>query len=370
MNTIELQEERFRNLIKKINHGIILIDTKQNIVFINKKACSLLSKKNLTCLGEPLDKILAASIQEKIKPILLEILGSSLNRTYILDVTLTNSYNLYDPRILRFSVSSLSLKHVEISLFIEDVSYEYKLKMLKKDFARNIFHELKSPLFNMQSILETLIEYYDNLSKSEKIEFLNLANTENLRLSRLVNTNLDLMKLERQFKLSLNDINLIQTSYEVTRTYCLITKSKNIELVVETNQINLIKGDFDLLFQVFSNLIDNALKFTNHSGKIIIRIFNYKNNNVVKPRFFTDINSKDYIRTEISDNGIGISQEKKKLILDIINKPEESFYNFPELGLGLSIVQTILKKHSTQIKFKSESTVGTTFWFDLVSKKA
>nr|YP_010336710.1 two component sensor kinase [Stylonema alsidii]UNJ15116.1 two component sensor kinase [Stylonema alsidii] len=362
MHKIEVNESILNKIFDNIKLGAILTDFNLNILFINPKAIQLLELDNLNYTHKSLYSLFPLFIKEKINPILSQVLTSKIEVTHNIDINIGNESNLI-PRILRIFISSFILEVSIINITIHDISSEQNIEILKKNLIRNISHELKSPLFNIQSILETLIDYYDNLEKNEQIEFLNIANQEILRLTRLVNKTLDLSKIEKLNEFKNETININTIIQQLLNTYQFVAKTKHIEFYLEIDKIHLIEGNPDLLFQVMSNLIDNAIKFTAHSGQIVIRVFTYQHNIKYNRRFFHQIKNKTTLRIEVSDNGIGMVPAKKLSLIETLSNPKSNFYTFP--GLGLSIAQNILGKYSTRIYFRSINLVGTTFWFDL-----
>ncbi|HCF27642.1 MAG TPA: PAS domain-containing sensor histidine kinase, partial [Cyanobacteria bacterium UBA11049] len=136
-------------------------------------------------------------------------------------------------------------------------------------------------------------------------------------------------------------------------------KDKGIELIQEVEpDLPPAIGHYDLLLQVFTNLVGNALKFTQPGGKVAIRAYQ------LEPTLERHTNTPS-IRIEVSDTGIGIDPEDQQAIFDRFFRVENRVHTLEGTGLGLSIVRNIMDKHHTSIHLVSEVGVGTTFWFDL-----
>jgi len=117
------------------------------------------------------------------------------------------------------------------------------------------------------------------------------------------------------------------------------------------SSLNLnVKGNKDLLFQVLINLVGNALKFTYKDGEIILRAYSIQTQKV---------------RVEIVDTGVGISYTYQQYIFQRFYRVENDVHTLKGAGLGLSIVDTILVEHKTEINVVSRYGVGSAFWFDL-----
>jgi two-component system sensor histidine kinase NblS len=262
---------------------------------------------------------------------------------------------------------------------VQDITREAELNEAKSQFISNVSHELRTPLFNIKSFIETLHEYGEDLSLDEQREFLETANRETDRLTRLVNDVLDLSKLE-SFKLyNFEAVDLAQPIEQTLRTYRLNARDKGIELIQEIEpNLPAVLGHYDLLLQVFTNLVGNALKFTETGGKVALRAYlldSAVQNHQEKSPFLCpppescviDDASDGFrhVRIEVADTGIGIDADDQYAIFDRFFRVENRVHTLEGTGLGLSIVRNIIEKHSSRAHLVSEPGVGTTFWFDL-----
>ncbi|MTJ54548.1 PAS domain-containing sensor histidine kinase, partial [Anabaena sp. UHCC 0253] len=261
-------------------------------------------------------------------------------------------------RILLTTVLNLQRESIKgIAITVQDITREVELNEAKSQFISNISHELRTPLFNIKTYIETLHDYGEDLDIEERQEFLQTVNHETDRLTRLVNDVLDLSKLESGRTYSFDKVDLPQAIEQTLRTYQLNAKDKGIELLQElTPNLPLVLGNYDLLLQVFGNLIGNALKFTPAGGKVVIRAYQLD---------FNSRHEAGKVRIEISDTGIGIATEDQQAIFDRFFRVENRVHTLEGTGLGLSIVRNIIDRHHSQVNLVSEVGIGTTFWFDL-----
>ena len=263
-------------------------------------------------------------------------------------------------RVLLNSVLDQSGETVKgIALTVQDITREVALNEAKSQFISNISHELRTPLFNIKSFIETLYEYGDDLSDRERQEFLETANHETDRLTRLVNDVLDLSRLESNRRYQFSALDIHQSIEQILRTYQLNAKDKGIELIKDIEEgLPQVLGNYDLMLQVFGNLVGNGLKFSTAGGCVAIRA--YRAPSVVDHPDFAG-----HVRIEISDTGIGIAPEDQDAIFDRFYRVENRVHTLEGTGLGLSIVKNIIDKHSSRMCLVSEVGTGTTFWFDL-----
>ena len=242
---------------------------------------------------------------------------------------------------------------------VQDITREVELNEAKSQFISNVSHELRTPLFNIKTYIETLHDYGESLSETERREFLETANHETDRLTRLVNDVLDLSKLESCRIYQFDAVDLAQAIEQTLRTYQLNARDKGIELIQELDpKLPPVIGHYDLLLQVFTNLVGNALKFTQLGGKVAIRAYQLEETSNIH----TNI---PLVRIEVSDTGIGIDQEDQQAIFERFFRVENRVHTLEGTGLGLSIVRNIIDKHHSCVHLVSEVGIGTTFWFDL-----
>jgi len=262
-------------------------------------------------------------------------------------------------RILLNTVLDQARENVKgLAITVQDITREAALNEAKAQFISNVSHELRTPLFNIKSFIETLHDYGENLSDSERLEFLETANHETDRLTRLVNDVLDLSRLESSRQYVIDAVDIAQPIEQTLRTHRLNAKDKQIELVQSVEPaLPPVMGNYDLLLQVFSNLVGNALKFTEPGGQVILRAYKLTN--------CGHNGQGDCIRIEVSDTGIGIAPEDQQAIFDRFFRVENRVHTLEGTGLGLSIVKNIIEKHNSQVHLISEVGLGTTFWFDL-----
>lgn len=276
------------------------------------------------------------------------------------------------------SVSSATAQYREslkgIAMTVQDITREVKLNEAKSQFISNVSHELRTPLFNIKSFIETLHEYGEELTQEERQEFLETANRETDRLTRLVNDVLDLSRLESSRTYQFEAVEIAQPVEQTLRTYQLNARDKNIDLIQEVDpELPAVVANYDLLLQVFANLVGNALKFTEPGGRIAIRAYlleteednSWRGNPQCPLPNQQQKPNVPMVRIEVGDTGIGIAAEDQVAIFDRFFRVENRVHTLEGTGLGLSIVRNIMEKHHAQMHLVSEVGVGTTFWFDL-----
>ena len=350
------EKAKLESLVSTIADGAILLDGDIHIVLANIAARRMLGwEVGLPLSGNMLDKLQPEVRAQLAPPMAKAAMGESLE---------DNEFRLSLPednrtiRVVLNTVLDQSKENVKgLAITLQDITREVALNEAKSQFISNVSHELRTPLFNIKSFIETLHEYGEDLSETERQEFLATANNETDRLTRLVNDVLDLSRLEANKRYEFTALEIAQPIDQVLRTYQLNAKDKQIALDKDIEaDLPAVLGNYDLLLQVFGNLVGNALKFTPAGGRVVIRAYRAPS---VNPQMLQNV------RIEIADTGIGIDDEDQAAIFDRFFRVENRVHTLEGTGLGLSIVKNIMDKHNTQIHLVGEVGVGTTFWFDL-----
>jgi two-component system sensor histidine kinase NblS len=359
-NREQVLSERFKleSLITTINEGALLLDTNLQIVLVNVTAIKIFGWKTKTRLiGTPIWSHLPIALQKKLFVTLQDILFDA--QSAIFDGEIENKLNQFPKQSIRIRLKivydSVDINKVPIGIgmTIQDLTKEFELDKTQNRFMSNISHELRTPLFNIKSFIETIQEYDYTLSNWQKRYFLDIVNKETNRLTRLVNDILCISKLDSLKDVPLGTMNLVETINQTTANYQILARDKNLYLHSEISDNNLfVQGNKDLLLQVLTNLIGNALKFTHKRGEIIMRTYIMKNQT---------------IRIEVVDTGVGIVHCYQQYIFQRFYRVENDVHTLKGTGLGLSIVDTILAEHKTVINVVSKYGVGSAFWFDLIS---
>ena len=218
------------------------------------------------------------------------------------------------------------------------------LNELKDEFVSTVSHELRTPI--------TSIKLYLSLLKSKKFgsitqkqeEALETIKKENDRLALLINDILSLSKLEagkEKLNMALFDLNELKNPI-----YTNLAKEKKLRLSYNIPENSVVNVDIDKFKQVFINLFNNAIKFTQPGGSIIISV---------------NKTAKDW-RLSIQDTGIGISKEHIKRLFDKFYQVEGHMTRTQKgTGLGLAIAKSIVDLHGGNIEVESEEGKGSIF---------
>lgn len=217
---------------------------------------------------------------------------------------------------------------------------------LQKEFINNVSHEVKTPVSSIEGFAKFLKD--DNLSKEEREEYANIIIEEAKRLENLTGKILKLSKLNNQEVIT--NKQEIMVAEQIRRAVSLLEpkwSKKDIKINVSLEE-KVFLGDEGLIFQVWVNLLDNAIKFSEPNSSIDIKVHEKDKN----------------ICVEIKDHGVGMNEEEIEKIFDRFYQIDKS-HSEEGSGLGLAIVKRILELSEGKIEIKSKENVGTTFTVEL-----
>ncbi|MDO4535509.1 MAG: HAMP domain-containing sensor histidine kinase [Clostridium perfringens] len=218
----------------------------------------------------------------------------------------------------------------------------------RREFISNISHELRSPITSIKGFITAILDGI--IPKEKEKYYLNIANDEIMRLTRLVNDLLDLSAMQAgkmTFKLIKVDINSVIRMTAIKMGQKALEKNIKIDVSLEGKSLYVL-ADNDKIIQVLTNLIDNAIKYCNRDGKILVS---------------TKIKNEKII-VSVYNNGPSINKDDVKYIWDRFYKADKSRTNKTSTGLGLPIVRNIILEHNEKIWIDNNDN-GVTFSFTL-----
>jgi two-component system phosphate regulon sensor histidine kinase PhoR len=230
-----------------------------------------------------------------------------------------------------------------------------RLEQYRRDFIGNVSHELKTPLFNIQGYVSTLL---DGGLEDPTINREYLKRTEKSieRLAEILEGLDEISQLESgQMKLKNTRFDIVSLTREVTELLEMKAHKHEIQITLnDPGKPLLVEGDKDKIRQVLTNIIDNSIRYGNHeNGRTKITFYDMGEN----------------ILTEITDNGIGIDTSDLMRVFERFYRTDRGRAATKKgKGLGLAIVKHIVEAHQQTINVRSTIGVGTTLGFTL--KKA
>lgn len=235
---------------------------------------------------------------------------------------------------------------------VDDIKKLEKLERVRSEFLANTSHELKTPIFTIQGFVETLLDGAINDTEVNR-NFLQKIHKNSIHLNSLVSDLIEISKIETgELKMNFEQVNLEELVEDVFDSLVDKANERGIHLKTDYQTSDLkIWADPVRLRQVFTNLIDNAIKYSDQ-GSVTVH---------------AEKTGQNELNISVSDNGVGIPDEH-------IGRVFERFYRVDKhrskdmggTGLGLAIVKHILEAHHSTVKVKSNPGSGTIFSFKLI----
>lgn len=216
------------------------------------------------------------------------------------------------------------------------------IEMFRENFINSFSHEFKTPIVSIQGFAKQLKK--ENLSEEKKQEYIDIIISESKRLTNLSSNILMLTKFENQQIIT--DKTEFSLDEQIRNSILLLEKqwtAKNIDFDIEMQEISYI-SNAEMLSQVWVNIIGNAIKFSPEGSTISVKLFQ----------------SKDDIRAEISDRGIGMDENTIRHIFERFYQGDKA-HSAEGNGLGLPLVKRIVELCNGNIRVESEYGKGTNF---------
>ncbi|MDX1995542.1 MAG: GAF domain-containing sensor histidine kinase [bacterium] len=239
---------------------------------------------------------------------------------------------------------------------------------LKMEFLANISHELRTPLNAIIGYSDLLLDGTYGVLTEKQTDRLNRVNTSGKHLLSMINDVLDLSKIEAgHLRLEVQPVlaaDILQTVYDEFAPGAVAKALRfGLEIAPETP---VIKADAARLRQIFSNLIDNAIKFTHeggvmiHMGRLSVRQGQSANGLVLPARHHID--DGEWLGLAVQDTGIGIAPEDQKMIFDAFRQVDgSSIREYGGTGIGLAITLKLVNMHGGHLWVESEPGKGSVF---------
>ena len=235
---------------------------------------------------------------------------------------------------------------------LNDMAYSLsKIEETRKNFIANVSHELKTPMTSIGGFVDGILD--GTIPPEKHRHYLKIVSEEVYRLARLVRSMLNISKYEAgEMEINYKEFNVTELTAKTAFLFESKIDAKKLDIRGLDSDAHYVRADHDLTQQVIYNLIENAVKFVNTNGYISFGFYENKED------------GKTYI--SIKNSGEGLTQEELPKVFDRFYKTDESHgKDKTGVGLGLSIVRSIVKLHGGQVMVRSVVNEYTEFSFPL-----
>ena len=333
LRVMRQRTDEFNQIIGNMQEGLVLLDEKETVLSINTAAMKLFGVEE-SCVGQNFLTVdrnheISLAIQQALSDGHAEIRCHRGGRVYQFDLSRIAS----DGRV------------VGAVLLAFDITEQEYAERNRREFTANVSHELKTPL---QGILGSAELIEKGMVQPEDVpHFIGQIRTEATRMVTLIGDIIRLSQLDEGDEMPREKVELFALAEEVTDSLKDEAAKKKVTLVVE-GQAASIEGVRRLLYEIFYNLCDNAIKYNIPGGSV---------------HFFVDSNEKSAV-VKVADTGIGIPAEDQSRVFERFYRVDKSHSKASGgTGLGLSIVKHAVQYHHGSIELKSEPGKGTEITF-------
>jgi len=331
-----------KGLLNILPSPYILIDRNGRLTFINAEAKSIVPDSQI---GSHISNVFRS-------PIFL----SAVENAILKDKEKILSFEIETPQFRQlkahiFFISSSKIPNSFNDIFIQftDESTHIRSEKIRTDFVANASHELRTPLTSIMGYIETLQGHAKKDVKMQKV-FLDLMNKQAGKMERLISDLMSLSRLEiDELKPISSTCSVKEIIEELVNSLKPLSVDNNVSLSFKIpKNFSSVIGDPSQLRQLFSNLIENAIKYSGKKSKVNIYISKEKN--------------KDMFGVVVEDNGHGIAPEHLSRLTERFYRANSSAEIEKEgTGLGLSIVKHILIRHRGKLQIDSKLGKGSKF---------
>ena len=324
------------DLLNSIPEGILILDKSKKIIFSNNSSTKLFDTKiNENISGSLRNPDLLSSIDKIFEDKNIPDFEIEIRNKAVLRLNIT----------IYLDKNNLFFDEVSCVLFIRDLTEFHKFQQLKSDFVANVSHELRTPLQSIKMGLETIDNIKELKENNELNNLMPLMTSQSERMENLIRDLLSLSKIELQEHIRpTHEIDLIELIDYVIKTYEKIISKNNISIKFNKTDNFKIIGDRDKLIEIFTNLIDNSIKYSDKNKEITI----------------TAKKDGEFNTVSVADQGIGIPKES-------IHRITERFFTVDPsksrsvggTGLGLAIVKHLVSQHRAEMDINSVVNEGT-----------
>ncbi len=342
----EEEREKLASILLNMSDGVIATDDTGKVIVVNRRAKQILQVDEHEAVGKDIADLLGMSKEEISRYILSEVhIGTA--HTY--------QPSEDEKQTVRITFSPIRRSDRAVTgtiAVLQDITDQVMLEQSRREFVANVSHELRTPLTTIKSYLEALDDGALNDPELAK-KFLGVTRNESERMIRLVNDLLHLSRFDsKQAIMAKEAFDIKGVLEDVADRFAFQMKQKSIsmKLNIESNLPPAVM-DTDQIDQVLDNLVSNAIKFTQHEGKVELRALR---------------KGDDWIEISVIDNGIGIPKKHLSKIFDRFYRVDKArSRSMGGTGLGLSIAREIIKAHGGTIAIESEADIGTAVSFTL-----
>jgi len=344
------EKKKSETIVESIVDPVIVTDRQGYLILMNQAAATVFDVHGLDWQSKPLREVIGNQSWVEM----LELNGvqkyEKENRDSLFAFGRNNVTMYFRPRQAQIMDEQGNIQGVVTLL--QDVTRFKDLDRMKSEFIATVSHELRTPLTSLSMGIDILSQGVVGAVNKRQRELLIAAKDDSERLRKLVKGLLDLSKLESgKYEMKKEFVDFRRLVAEAVQPLRLPFEEKQIQLEFDVpERLPAVFADSHQLIWVVTNLLSNALRFTDQGGSVRL----------------TAKEEKDRILVTVSDTGHGISPEHRETVFDKFVQVKSPTDTTPgSVGLGLAIAREVVEAHGGRIWLESTVGMGSTFFFSL-----
>jgi two-component system, OmpR family, phosphate regulon sensor histidine kinase PhoR len=322
-------------ILSAMQNGLLVVDGQSRLALVNPAFCDLFG------VGE--DSLGAPLLESVRDPAIQQIVAETLQQRKPSQGQLVIGQREFEMTSVPMGNDNGAVGGAVV--LFHDITELKRADEIRRDFVANVSHELRTPLSILRGYIETMLDDA-KMPRAECARILEVMNQHSKRLGLLANDLLTLAQLESgKSTLETSEIDLLRFFNDLVRDWNKKFAAKNLKAVINVaDDCPSIRADEARLREVFDNLLDNAVKYSNKNGEIRLGAEH----------------CGDAIALSLSDDGIGISAEDLPRIFERFYRADKArSRRLGGTGLGLSIVKHIAQLHGGSVEAESNPVTGT-----------
>lgn len=339
------EKQKTESILTGMSEGVLAVDPQGCVILANPAIARLFGgERDWIGVSMAEDPELA-----RMWPYYHQVLNEGKGTTAELEI---------NDRILSINIAPLSTSEGRSSGavgILHDISERYRLEKMRRDFLADVSHELKTPLTSIRGFAQAILEGVVT-DRDQARRYLQVIMDESVRLSRLVNTLLDLSRIESNaVPLQFEEVDLAASLESAVERLDPVHTEREVEVKLEIPPLPPVKADRDWLSQVWLNLVENAIRHSPPGGTVTVRAHLQQG-----PK-------GDRIVVDVEDQGPGIPPDELPYIWERFYKVDKSrrYTRGAGTGLGLVIVKELVERHQGQVSAANRPEGGARFRVEL-----
>lgn len=324
----DIQSERLLSILMSMPDGVAVLDRDKKTILINTAFIDLLKITDSEIEGKPFTDIIRV-------PEVIDLIESTYKER---ELSMKEFYHDLSSRYLQV-ICVPNKTRSGIVLIFRDITEMKRIEEIRRDFVANVSHELKTPITTIKGYAETIVDGAIE-NRDDTLRFLQTIKSNVERMERLISDIMDLSRIEMGYlSITKTRINLKETAERVIQTFRNMAQEKGIHITNGIEDVE-VQADPERLEQILTNLIDNAIKFTDKGS--------------------VELSFKDHVLS-VKDTGIGIPAKYLPRLGERFFRVDPSRSRQQGgTGLGLAIVKHLVRAHGWDMKINSQPGRGTT----------